>query len=143
VRAQRKGYWCGIASIANALEVLGIRRTQREIAKLCDVNEAAGTDETEMKRALLANGVGVDEWHRDDAFASESWVLRHIVYRGPTILCVDNDEHWVTVIGVCAGQFTVFDPSRNTGIEIHSAESLTERWVNSDGIYYGIGVSKP
>lgn len=142
MRAQRKGYWCGIASIANALEVLGIRRTQREIAKLCDVNEAAGTDETEMKRALLANGVGVDEVHTDSNASAINWLYQHLYGTGPLILCVDNDEHWVTVVGVCVNRFVVFDPARNTGVEVHDRESLSARWVNSDGIYYGIGVSK-
>jgi ABC-type bacteriocin/lantibiotic exporter with double-glycine peptidase domain len=143
VRAQRKGYWCGIASIANALEVLGIRRTQREIAKLCDVSEDAGTDETEMKRALMANGVAVDEWHEDCPDQSELWV-RHCTANGwPAILCVDSDEHWVTVIGLCGERYLLFDPARNTGIEVHDKVSLNARWVNDDGVYYGLGVSKP
>lgn len=142
MRAQRKGYWCGIASIANALEVLGIRRTQREIAKLCDVTPEAGTDETEMKRAILANGLGVDEWHDRDPAQSELWV-RHCVANGwPPILCVDMDEHWCTIIGLCGEKYLLFDPSRNTGVEVHTVSSLLERWINSDGIYYGLGVSK-
>lgn len=140
MRPQRKGYWCGIASIANALEVLGIRRTQREIAKLCDVNPAAGTSEVEMKRALLANGVAVDEWHGTWGKDGCMWLLDQLDV-GPAILCVDDDEHWVTVIGVCGNNFIVFDPSRNHGIEVHSGETLTKRWVNADGVYYGIGVT--
>lgn len=143
MRSQRKGHWCGIASIANALEVLGIRRTQREIAKLCDVNEAAGTNETEMYRALLANGIAVDPWQSSEWYPATAWLHDHVIARGPAILCVDDDEHWVTVIGWCAGRWVVFDPSRNTGVETHDDASLCARWVNSDGIYYGIGVSKP
>jgi ABC-type bacteriocin/lantibiotic exporter with double-glycine peptidase domain len=142
VRHQRKGYWCGIASIANALEVLGIRRTQREIAKLCDVNEDAGTNETEMKRALLANGVRVDEWQSTNLTNSIEWVRASMTLGWPTILCVDDDEHWVTAIGRCGNSLIVFDPSRNHGIEVHDTGTLTQRWVNSDGIYYGLGVSK-
>jgi ABC-type bacteriocin/lantibiotic exporter with double-glycine peptidase domain len=142
MRPQRKGYWCGIASIANALEVLGIRRTQREIAKLCDVRPDCGTDETEMKRALLANGVTIDEWV-SKGYSNEpgDWLSNQLC-TGPAILCVDNDEHWVTAIGVCGPRFIVFDPSRNHGIEIHSWDSLAARWVNDDCVYYGIGVSK-
>lgn len=142
MKRQRKSYWCGIASIANALEVLGIRRTQREIAKLCDVNEDAGTDETEMKRALLANGVGVDEYNARRAYYAAGWLDAHLTLRGPAVICVDDDEHWVTVIGTCLDRFIVFDPSRNQGVEVHTPDSLCKRWVNADGVYYGIGVSK-
>lgn len=142
MRHQRKGYWCGIASIANALEVLGIRRTQREIAKLCYVTPSAGTNETEMKRALLANGVCIDEWCDTDTTQSELWV-RHCLANGrPAILCVDDDEHWVTLIGMCGDHYVLFDPARNQGVEIHTHNSLTERWVNAEGYCYGLGVSK-
>jgi ABC-type bacteriocin/lantibiotic exporter with double-glycine peptidase domain len=143
LRHQRKGYWCGIASIANALEVLGIRRTQCEIAKLCDVTPTDGTNETEMKRALLANGVGVDEWSHEGSDGSLWWVDHCLVNGRPVILCVDSDEHWVTLIGLCGTKYLLFDPSRNTGIEVHTPPSLAARWVNAEGIYYGIGVSTP
>jgi ABC-type bacteriocin/lantibiotic exporter with double-glycine peptidase domain len=146
VKRQSKSYWCGVASIANALEVLGIRRSQREIARLCDVSPEAGCNETELKRALLANGVQVDEWkaikdHEADDDASEDWLWSHIANRGPAILCVDDDDHWVTVIGTCGFNYIVFDPSRNQGIEVHTPESLADRWMSSDFEYYGIGVS--
>lgn len=144
MRPQRTGYWCGVASIANALEVLGIRRTQREIAKLCDVTPETGTDEVEMKRALLANGVAVDEWY-GDKFAEEqswAWVKSHLLNAGPVVLCVDDEDHWVTAVGLCAGMVIVFDPSRNTGIEVHNWLTLMLRWRTADGVYYGIGVSK-
>lgn len=142
VRRQAKNYWCGIASIANALEVLGIKRSQREIARLCDVNPEAGCNEIEMKRALLANGIGIDEWQYRSESSSEDWLWDHINNRGPVILCVDDDDHWVAVIGGCNWSWLVFDPSRNQGVEVHDWSSLAQRWRNSEGIYYGLGCSK-
>lgn len=141
MKAQRTGYWCGIASIANALEMLGIKRTQREIAKLCDVTPAAGTDETEMKRALLANGVQIDEWHSANRVASYCWLRDCLNFGWPVILCVDLDDHWLTAIGLCGQRFVLFDPSRNTGVEVHDASSLASRWKNEDDIYYGLAVT--
>ena len=144
MKRQAKSYWCGVASIANALEVLGIKRSQREIERLCHVSPAAGTDEVEMKRALLAQGVKVDEYHTVPPVPGEacSWLYSHLERRGPAILCVDDDEHWVTAIGFCARETVlIFDPARNVGIEVHTWSTLGPRWVNSDGIFYGIGVS--
>lgn len=99
-----------------------------------------------MKRALLANGVGVDEWSEliNPGFSNDEcdqWLYLHLGNRGPAILCVDNDDHWVTVIGICQDRYIVFDPSRNQGIEVHTWESLAERWVNAEGVYYGLGIS--
>ncbi len=150
MRAQRKSHWCGIAAIANALEVLGIKRSQREIARLCHVTPEAGTNETEMKRALLANGMDVDEWPDPEAEAGDCYTadqstlwVRHCLVNGlPVVLCVDNDEHWVTAIGLCGDNFLLFDPARNTGVEVHNAPSLATRWVNDDGVYYGLGVGR-
>jgi ABC-type bacteriocin/lantibiotic exporter with double-glycine peptidase domain len=141
VKRQAKSYWCGLASIANALEVLGIRRSQREIDRLCHVSPEAGCDEVEMKRALLANGCDVDEWPGIDCDTALRWVDGCMGDGMPVILCVDDDEHWVTVIGTCGPRYIVFDPSRNAGIEVHSPPSLAARWVNAAGDYYGLGVS--
>lgn len=142
MRAQRKGYWCGVASIANALEVLGIRRAQREIAKLCHVTPSAGTNEVEMMRALLANGVAVDEYSGDWGKDAYYWVLDSLDKGWPCVLCVDNDEHWVTAIGKCGEHSVlVFDPSRNSGIEVHDTTTLPIRWGNEDGIYYGLAIT--
>ncbi len=151
MKRQSKSYWCGVASISSALEVLGIKRSQKEVARLCHVTPSAGTDETEMKRALLANQVNIDEYtyslpyHAGGTSNLEqkptAWLWNQLNNYGPAILCVDNDEHWVTAIGVCNFNWIVFDPSRDTGVEIHTDESLKDRWVNSDGVFYGLGCS--
>jgi ABC-type bacteriocin/lantibiotic exporter with double-glycine peptidase domain len=142
LKRQARSYWCGVASIANALEVLGIARSQREIQRLCHVSPEAGTDEVEMKRALLANGCDVDEWH-DEYFDDNSvwWVRDSVTAGNPVILCVDQSEHWVTVIGICGDRFVLFDPSRNAGIEVHSADTLAERWADDEDGYYGLAIS--
>jgi hypothetical protein len=54
---------------------------------------------------------------------------------------VDASEHWVTVIGLCGKRFVLFDPSRNAGIEVHSADTLAERWKDDEDGYYGLAVS--
>ncbi len=131
-----------MASVANALECLGIKRSQREIARLCHVTEADGTDETEVKRALLANGVGIDELYRPFRDEAIEWLRDGLCNGRPAIICVDDDSHWVTVIGFCGDRFILFDPSRNMGVEVHDRDSIADRWVNSDGIYYGICISR-
>lgn len=142
VKRQSTSYFCGVASIANALEALGIRRSQREIARLCHVTPEAGTNENEMLRALFANGLKVDAWHSAEAKQSDEWLWLQVGNYGPAILSVDACEHWVTVIGVCATDYIIFDPSRNHGIEVHTFATLKERWFDCDDGYYGLGCSR-
>jgi hypothetical protein len=99
-----------------------------------------------MKRALLANGVDVDEWHHQDAgdkgaTSSMLWLQRHLLEHGPAILVVDESEHWITVLGsVAQTTFIAFDPSRNHGVEVHSWDSLVDRWRDPEDGFYGLGV---
>ncbi len=142
MKRQAKSYWCGVASVANALEVLGVRRSQKEINRLCHVTPGKGTSEVEMKRALLANGMAVDEWQNTDSELSLEW-LYDSLQEHPVILCVDNDDHYVTAIGLCGSRVLVFDPSRNAGLTVYSAAELSVRWRDElEETYYGLGVSK-
>jgi hypothetical protein len=108
--------------------------------RLCHVSPEEGCNEDELKRALLANNVQVDEWFSVDRKKSVSWLARHCAQVGPAIICVDSWEHWCTVLSVAANhRWVVFDPSRNHGVEIHDDQSLLARWECEDGIY-GVGI---
>ena len=147
MKAQGKAWTCGIAAVSNALECLGIRRTQGQVAALCHTSPDAGTDEEELKRALLACGCGVDEWEFALEALSKDWLRQHLYRRGPVVLCMDNFEHWVTCIGVCGDSYTVFDPALGMGLRVYSWAGLKTRWCLSrakDGpIYYALGVNRP
>ncbi len=160
MKAQQRTYSCGIASIQNALECLGIKRTQGAIRKLCLCTEdgetaedleadadAGGTPEEELVRGLLACGARVDVWHAPGRLNSMHWLQQHLWDRGPAIVCVDSDEHYVTAIGILnQTTFVVFDPARGVGLRIYDWHGMATRWAvgrKSGGpSYYGIGVSK-
>ncbi len=146
MRAQQRPYSCGVASIQNALECLGIKRTQGQIRKVCHCDPVDGTHETEVIRGLLACGAKVDEWADPGKLTSMRWLQTHLLDRGPIILCVDRWEHWVTAIGTLnQTTFLVFDPARGTGLRVYDWDGLATRWRlgKADGgpSYYGLGVS--
>ncbi len=147
MKHQQRPYSCGIASIQNALECLGIKRTQGQIRKVCHCDPAEGTHEHEIMRGLLACGAKVDEWVSQVRLESMQWLQMHLMQRGPAILCVDAWEHWCTAIGIVdSATFLVFDPARGAGLKIYDWNGLATRWRlgKSQGgpSYYGIGVSK-
>lgn len=147
MKAQGKAWTCGVAAAANALECLGIKATQAQVAKHCHTGPVEGTDETEVKRALLAYGCGVDEWEFHMEVLSHDWLRSHLTRRGPVILCVDDWEHYITCIGVCGERYACFDPSLGAGIRVYTRAGLNTRWclsrAKSGPVYFGLGVSRP
>lgn len=141
MQAQRLSHWCGPASVANALECLDIKVDQEAIAKECHV-VSGGTDETEVMRALLAFGATVDPWNSRYRRKSMDWLQAHLVNHGPAILCVDNNAHWVTVIGTLTQSFFwLFDPAAGAGLTMLSYGELCSRWrTRGKPGYFGIGV---
>lgn len=147
MKAQKLKYYCGPAAVANALECFGIPADQEDIVEECHVTPEDGTDETEVKRALLAYKIKIDEWESPNKQDSMSWLWNHLVCHGPAILCVANHQHWVTVVGcLVAGKkicFWVFDPATGKGWKLYSWNQLAYYWrlaQKYDGPnYYGLG----
>jgi ABC-type bacteriocin/lantibiotic exporter with double-glycine peptidase domain len=144
---QKISYWCGLASAANALECLGIVVDQEHLATLCHVTKRHGTSETELMRALLAYKVKVDPWDSRRRRRSTQWLQAHLWDRGPAILCVDSQQHWIVAIGILnQTSIWVFDPATGCGLERIEIGELADRWRLPNRFkgpnYYGVGVSK-
>jgi ABC-type bacteriocin/lantibiotic exporter with double-glycine peptidase domain len=145
LRPQRLTWWCGVASAANALACLGIERDQEDLATLCHVTRKDGTDEDEVMRALLACGAKVAPWYSRHRLRSMQWLQSTLHDHGPAILCVDQYQHWVTVIGsLNQTTFWVFDPAADMGLQMYGWDELVARWrkAKPSPRYYGIGVSR-
>jgi ABC-type bacteriocin/lantibiotic exporter with double-glycine peptidase domain len=145
MKHQRLTHWCGPAAVANALECLGIQQDQEAIATVCHVTRN-GTEETEIIRALLHFGAKcspLDTQKRRDA---KTWLTTQLSSFGPAILCVDNWDHYVTVIGhVGTDTVWLFDPAAGVGLARYRWVELMRRWRLSERRggprYSGVGVS--
>ncbi len=144
MKHQSKTYTCGVASVVNALECMLVTKyTQGAIRNMCHTSPEDGTDEVEIKRALLATVTQVDEYQVNDRPTALHWLTETLIYRGPAILCVDNESHWVTVTGRCGPNFLVFDPALGEGDKVYSPKGLATRWrAATKPHYYGIGCAK-
>lgn len=146
MRLQDRPGWCSLAAVQNALRCLGIRVPQRALAACMDY--AADSNEGEIIRGLLAHGCMVDEYTSDVPRDATGWLVGSLATVGPVILAVDDCTHWCTAVGLCGGRIVVFDPSNGTkartdnGVRVYSSRSLRTRWRDTDGVYYGIAVSR-
>ncbi len=136
VRYQSRKSSCGPASLSNALEALGIERTEDELGTLSK-QDATGTSSINLRKA--AEAVGVETLNVTiQNIESARWCLdSHLTSGHPGILVVDNDEHWVACIGKLGDTFIVADPADNDLLAFYSREELIVRWQNVHGKYTG------
>lgn len=132
---------CGPAALGNALEALGIQRTEAELITLTG-QTANGTSPRQLVKAIKA----IDgEALRGDIFkvgrgGEAAIALWHCISEAgrPVILCVDAFEHWVACTGYIGGRFVVVDSAELGLVDYYTGEELLERWVGPKGGYYGV-----
>lgn len=141
MRYQSRKSSCGPASLANALEAVGIERTEDELAALSK-QDAQGTSPVNLRKAAEAVGVetvNVSEQRREVA----RWCLEYHLHNGhPGLIIVDNDDHWVAVIGHLNGTYIVADTADNDLLVFYSAEGLLDRWCSKNNKYCGFFLVK-
>lgn len=151
---QRKDYYCGPASLQNAMLALGKRQSQDRIAAIAGTTEAEGTDEHGLQRAVLWAGLTLDEGQFDSELAAHGWVWSSLTMGRPVLLCVDRWGHWITAIGVLGKRVVLFDPARyahnkaRNGVFTLPRAKFLKRWaaakrVRGKGpVYYGLAVGR-
>ncbi len=126
---------CGPASLSNALQAMGIVRSQEECAVLCKT-KPEGTSPKQLLKALKALG-------RVPAVLSEKRAAVALLFLSfwlcegrAVLLIVDDDTHWVAAIGKLGNRFLVADPADNELVVSLSLEELAERWLGTT--HYGV-----
>lgn len=127
---------CGPASLSNALQALGITRTQDECARLC---KTTGTDGTSAKNLLsAARAVGRDPLVLNERRADVAMLfLDNWLRMGRSaVLVVDDNSHWVAAVGLLGDRVLVADPADNELVLTYSRAKLADRWGGPR--YYGV-----
>jgi ABC-type bacteriocin/lantibiotic exporter with double-glycine peptidase domain len=128
---------CGPASLSNALQAVGVIRSQGECEQLCKTTGVAGTTSKNIIAAVKAvgrNPLVIDEKRAETA----ALFLDHWLRSGrPAVLCVDDWTHWVAAIGVLGDRVLVADPADNELVIVLSRARLVERW-GCKNRYYGV-----
>lgn len=146
MKLQDDGYSCGPYAVYNALKALGRDSLDvEEIANAAGTDPKAGTDERGIKAALGAYGYTTTTLQGPgrDTFWEQ---LTKALTKDPVILVVDDNDHWVTLIGKLGDRVICADPEntkankRENGVETYSKAELME--YIGDGSMYGLRVVK-
>lgn len=142
MRFQSNRSSCGPAALSNGLEALGLTRTEEELIRLCKQTQD-GTSAQGIIKAIKAistpeaplKGIPFQFKDPEDAIVGLWWNVAE--HGRPTILCVDNLDHWVCCVGKLGRRFCVVDSADNRLLLHYSAEQLINRWV-AENRFYGI-----
>ena len=130
---------CGPASLSNALQALGMFRSQQECEQLCKTSATDGTTGRNLAKALTTLGFEPAIIREKRGYVA-MLTLRHSLNKGrPAILCVDKWEHWVCAIGMLGDRFIIADPADNELVLSYDAGAVAKRWSHDNAQpYYGV-----
>ena len=134
MKFQTKSFTCGPAAAVNALRLYGIIVPELHVAKLAGTT-SEGTDERGLMRGLRKLGC------RPSTTSLTSTVRKRVLAGTPVIIHLDEELHWVVVIGVLGTNLIAFDSDRSkgnqeeNGVRVISSEELGSK-------VFGICVNK-
>lgn len=152
MKFQKDSYSCGVYAVMNAAKCLGIDLKRRDITKYSNTTRENGTSEKGILAALDGNGMVGKEFTFSKHKSKDAFELLNQVLAGPcvnpVILCVDNDNHWCTLIGQIGNKYIIFDSDRSkynkeeNGIHVISEIELDNYWISQGSKYYCIVVDE-
>lgn len=145
MRYQSNRSSCGPATLHNALNALGIHRTEDELIQLTGQNPT-GTSAKGLIKALTSISTPEAPLHGEAVKFSTAtqatiglWYYVSDMGR-PVILCVDDFDHWIVCTGHLGRRFAVIDPADNRLVLYYGATELLTRWEGPNGGWHAIVV---
>lgn len=152
MKLQRDSYSCGVYAIMNAAKCFGIDLKRRDITKYSKTSREKGTNEKGVIDALDGNGLHGEDFIFHKYERIEAYELLDEVLAGPginpIILSVDDDNHWVTLIGKLGSKYIIYDSDgskwnrEENGVQLLTTSELEERWRSKKHTYYCIIVDQ-
>ena len=139
---QKESYDCGVAALRTLLSLHGIRASEARIWRWAGTTKADGTKVTGLMKAIEKAGLTpariiVSDTKPDEALKHVSRIVirangdfAHI----PAIIPVDNDQHWIVVVGFSGRRYLVWDPEGS--IKTYTKKQLLTRWKSPAGHYF-------
>lgn len=149
MRYQARGWSCGPAAVVNAARAMGSRISEGRIRALAGTTED-GTDEDELIAAIRGVSLKATPHHSADQSAAWAFVRANVLDGRPTVLCIDQWHHWVTIVGIVGDRVLLVDPNdtkknmAENGIYSMSRHDLFRRWrhPSDEEPFYAIAVGK-
>ena len=123
---------CGPFALKYALIMLGKIVDEKEISRIAGTHWWAGTDEIKLGRAARAYDCDLRILRRTSSLRAKRELLLALKKGYPCLLCVDEWEHWITVVGAEKGKFISIDSREAPVVLVDTWRVLKKRWVYTE-----------
>jgi len=123
---------CGPFALKYALIMLGKIVDEKDVSRIAGTHWWAGTDEIKLGRAARAYDCDLQILRRTGSLRAKRELLLALKNGYPCLLCVDDWEHWITVVGAEKGKFIYVDSREAPVVLVDTWRSLRKRWVFSE-----------
>jgi len=129
---QPNSYQCGPFALKYAFVMLGIFKSEDQIAKVAGSTWWEGTDEIGLSRAARRYRCRLTHFSSGDPDTARKALNKKIKKGIPCVLSVNNWEHWLTAINYSSGKYVVVDSGMDDVINVVSARKLMRLWKYYD-----------
>ena len=124
---QSTSYECGPYALKHALKMLGVFVDERRLGRLAGTTPA-GTDEVQLARAADALGCDLPLVRAVAPHEARRVLTDHLARGVPALLCVDQWDHWIAVVGGDGDRFAILDSAVPPVAATLEWEKLATRW---------------
>ncbi len=125
---QPNDFTCGPFALKHALVALGRPADESAVTRAAEPHWWAGTDEVKLARAARAFDCELPFIRRCDPDGAYDALVRYTSKRLPVLLCVDDWEHWVTVVRHEDSRFVILDSRHEPVVNVVGWPQLRTRW---------------
>jgi hypothetical protein len=131
VYQQSTSYECGPYALKHALQMLGVFTDERRLGRLAGTTPA-GTDEVQLARAAAAVGCNLPLVRATTPEDARRALMSHLTRGLPALLCVDQWDHWVAIVGGDGDRFALLDSAVPPVAARIDWDRLAQRWGYRD-----------
>ncbi len=123
---------CGPFALKHAMITLGIFADEDDITRITRTRADRGTDEIQLKRAAKEYDCSLQMIRRHDPEKARLELMKYLRRGIPSLLCVYEWNHWVTVVKAEKGKFIILDSRDKAVLQIQTWNQLKKIWVYNE-----------
>jgi hypothetical protein len=132
IEPQPNLWQCGPFALKHALIALGIFADEGTITRIAGSRSKYGTDEDQLKRAARFYGCNLPMVRRHTPEVARKELVGYLRRGIPALLCIDDWNHWITVVKAEDGRFILLDSRDKAVLTILTWAELKSRWVHHE-----------
>jgi hypothetical protein len=125
---QPNKWQCGPFALKYALIMLGKIVDENRISHIAGTHWWNGTDEIKLARAARAYDCEMNFIRRKDSLRAKRELVQSLKQGYPALLCVDDWNHWITVVGMERDKFISIDSRKAPVVCVDTWRRLRNRW---------------